>query len=309
MTWAPGEPVEIKDRLIADGGWIERTGLPRLQPVSAADRRSRSPAMPTAGSITSSGSTARRRRPHRALVRAPGAAPAREDQPRAGARRQAGHRQGHAARAGQARGRPLEFHRGVAAAGARPLQRLPQVGDPARQRGARPRRVRPLRLLRSHEEHHRGAARRAAGRREEPAANTRSRTSAASSSPPTTRPTASICRPTTAAISSRGPTSTRATSRRLLERPLALVRAAAGSRSSPTTCRTSTSPASTRRHRRRRPSAFFEIVNASRTPENPGKLNFGSATGGSAHLAGEMFRQMAGIEHGACCPIRVWLRR
>jgi tripartite-type tricarboxylate transporter receptor subunit TctC len=31
--------------------------------------------------------------------------------------------------------------------------------------------------------------------------------------------------------------------------------------------------------------------------QNPGKLNFGSAgTGGSTHLAGEMFRQMAGID-------------
>jgi tripartite-type tricarboxylate transporter receptor subunit TctC len=31
--------------------------------------------------------------------------------------------------------------------------------------------------------------------------------------------------------------------------------------------------------------------------KNPGKLNFGSAgTGGSTHLAGEMFRQMAGID-------------
>src|SRR3978361_611324 len=31
--------------------------------------------------------------------------------------------------------------------------------------------------------------------------------------------------------------------------------------------------------------------------QNPGKLNFGSAgTGGTAHLAGEMFRQMAGID-------------
>jgi tripartite-type tricarboxylate transporter receptor subunit TctC len=31
--------------------------------------------------------------------------------------------------------------------------------------------------------------------------------------------------------------------------------------------------------------------------QNPGKLNFGSAgTGGAAHLAGEMFRQMAGID-------------
>ena len=26
MTWAPGEPTEIKDRLIADGGWIPRQG-------------------------------------------------------------------------------------------------------------------------------------------------------------------------------------------------------------------------------------------------------------------------------------------
>jgi tripartite-type tricarboxylate transporter receptor subunit TctC len=31
--------------------------------------------------------------------------------------------------------------------------------------------------------------------------------------------------------------------------------------------------------------------------QNPGNLNFGSAgTGGTIHLAGEMFRQMAGIE-------------
>jgi Family of unknown function (DUF5906) len=26
MTWAPGKPMEIRDRLIADGGWIERKG-------------------------------------------------------------------------------------------------------------------------------------------------------------------------------------------------------------------------------------------------------------------------------------------
>ncbi|MFX8864382.1 tripartite tricarboxylate transporter substrate-binding protein, partial [Acinetobacter baumannii] len=31
--------------------------------------------------------------------------------------------------------------------------------------------------------------------------------------------------------------------------------------------------------------------------KNPGKLNFGSAgTGGTVHLAGEMFKQMAGVE-------------
>ena len=39
MTWAPGEPVMINDRLIADGGWIPPTGLPRVQPVPAADHR------------------------------------------------------------------------------------------------------------------------------------------------------------------------------------------------------------------------------------------------------------------------------
>ena len=26
MTWAPGKPMLIKDRLISDGGWIERPG-------------------------------------------------------------------------------------------------------------------------------------------------------------------------------------------------------------------------------------------------------------------------------------------
>lgn len=42
MTWAPGEPVEIKDRLINDGGWIDRKGCcvfnlyraPVIAPVS-----------------------------------------------------------------------------------------------------------------------------------------------------------------------------------------------------------------------------------------------------------------------------------
>ena len=27
MTWAPGEPMLIRDRLVADGGWIERNGV------------------------------------------------------------------------------------------------------------------------------------------------------------------------------------------------------------------------------------------------------------------------------------------
>ena len=44
MTWAPGEPVEIRDRLIADGGWFARPGCrvfnlyraPIIEPVAAA---------------------------------------------------------------------------------------------------------------------------------------------------------------------------------------------------------------------------------------------------------------------------------
>ena len=36
MTWAPGEPMLIQNRLISDGGWIERTGVTLLQPVSTA---------------------------------------------------------------------------------------------------------------------------------------------------------------------------------------------------------------------------------------------------------------------------------
>ena len=39
--------------------------------------------------------------------------------------------------------------------------------------------------------------------------------------------------------------------------------------------------------------------------QNPGKLNFGSAgTGGTIHLAGEMFKQMAGVDL-CTCPTRV----
>ncbi len=37
---------------------------------------------------------------------------------------------------------------------------------------------------------------------------------------------------------------------------------------------------------------------------NPGKLNFGSAGNGSAlHVAGELFKMMAGRRHGFTCPI------
>ena len=36
MTWAPGEPMLIRDRLIAEGGWIDAPGVHGLQPLPAA---------------------------------------------------------------------------------------------------------------------------------------------------------------------------------------------------------------------------------------------------------------------------------
>ena len=37
MTWGPSEPLEIRDRIINDGGWVERKGVSYSQPVSRAD--------------------------------------------------------------------------------------------------------------------------------------------------------------------------------------------------------------------------------------------------------------------------------
>ena len=132
-------PMLIKDRLVFDGGWIERQGVtcfnlyrpPRIELGDASEAGR--------GSITSA-NLSRRRRPHHPLARAPRAAPEREDQPRAGAGRRPGHRQGHAARAGQARGRAVELPRRLADASARPFNGFAKVGHPAGQRGARSRR-------------------------------------------------------------------------------------------------------------------------------------------------------------------------
>ena len=107
---------------------------------------------------------ATRSQAHRELAGTSGAATGREDQPRAGARRRAGHRQGHAPRAGEARGRAVEFLRSLAAAHAWAIQRLREVRHPAHQRGARSGRRQPLPVLRSHEGVHRRTAGRAARR-------------------------------------------------------------------------------------------------------------------------------------------------
>ena len=39
MTWCPGLPMLIPDRLVSDGGWIERQGRDLLQPLPAATAR------------------------------------------------------------------------------------------------------------------------------------------------------------------------------------------------------------------------------------------------------------------------------
>ena len=41
MTWAPGLPLEVRDRIINDGGWVERKGVVTLNlyrgPMSTLD--------------------------------------------------------------------------------------------------------------------------------------------------------------------------------------------------------------------------------------------------------------------------------
>ena len=134
--------------------------------------------------------------------------PRREDQPRARARRRQGIGKDTLLEPVKQAVGPWNF------AEVSPVQLLGRFNgflksvDPARLRGARPRRGQPLRLLRPHEGLHRLAARRAARSTRRTSANIRCSTSAASSSPPTTRRTASICPPTIAAITSRGPTLT-----------------------------------------------------------------------------------------------------
>ena len=76
MTWCPGFPMLIKDRLVVDGGWIERPDVtcfnlyrpPRLKLGDASTGRT--VARPCSQDLS------RRRRPHHPLAGAPGAAPA-----------------------------------------------------------------------------------------------------------------------------------------------------------------------------------------------------------------------------------------
>ena len=119
MTWAPGLPALICDRLISEGGWIEREGCrcfnlyrpPAIEPGNADQGRSLARPRPQG--------LWRRRGPHTALAGAPRAAPCRTRSitrsssavARASARIPCWSR--------SRRGRAVEFPRGLAAAHAR----------------------------------------------------------------------------------------------------------------------------------------------------------------------------------------------
>ena len=150
MTWAPGEPMLIEDRLISDGGWIERPGctvfnlyrpptiVPRAGDVAPWLDLVRK-VFPNEADHIVHWLAHRVQRPHEKINHAlvlggkPGIGKDTILEP-----------------VKQAIG-PWNFADVSPQAGARPLQRLPEVGHPARERGARPRRVRPLRLPRPHE--------------------------------------------------------------------------------------------------------------------------------------------------------------
>ena len=115
MTWAPGAPMVVRDKLVSNGGWLDRPGCavfnlyipPQIQPRQSGRRfnvdQSCSEDLPD------------RRGSHYQVVGASCAAARGEDQSRARAWRWHGHRQGHALGPGQVCRRPLEFQRSRAA--------------------------------------------------------------------------------------------------------------------------------------------------------------------------------------------------
>jgi hypothetical protein len=161
MTWAPGLPMIIEDRLLVEGGWIDRPGVA----ADHAARRSR-PCQAVARSRRAD--LPRRYAAHSVLARASRAAPTREDQPRAGAERPAGDWQGYDPGADQALPWRVEFPRGQAQPGGRAVQFVFARCDRAGQRIARSRRNRLVPLLWVYEGLHGGPARDIALRREEP---------------------------------------------------------------------------------------------------------------------------------------------
>ena len=91
MTWAPGFPEIIVDRLIAEGGWIHRPKVSCLNLYRPATLNLATPPKPALGSTTFK-ELPRRRRAHYEVPRASGAASRAEDKPCAYAWRKSGHR-------------------------------------------------------------------------------------------------------------------------------------------------------------------------------------------------------------------------
>ncbi len=52
MTWAPGQPLVISDRLVSGGGWIERPGCHCFNLYRPPQRRTVMPALQARGSST-----------------------------------------------------------------------------------------------------------------------------------------------------------------------------------------------------------------------------------------------------------------
>ena len=163
MTWAPGLPMQIRDRLISDGGWIERGGC-LLQSVSAADDRARQSGRGRAVARPRSQSLRRRCGAHvRWLAHRVQRPERRSITPWCSAARRASARTRCSSRSSMRSGRGISTRCRRSTCSARFNGFLKSV-DPARQRGARPRRHRSLPVLRPHEDIHSRAARRAAGR-------------------------------------------------------------------------------------------------------------------------------------------------
>jgi hypothetical protein len=140
MTWAPGLPMLIENRLVAKGGWIKRDGVTCFNLYIPPTIELGDPNDVEMWLTHIKTGIPRRRRPHHHVVRASAAEARRKDQSRAFPRRWGGYRQGHHSRTGEACGWAVEFFRNIGEEDARPVQRTCQECDPSRRRGARPRR-------------------------------------------------------------------------------------------------------------------------------------------------------------------------
>ena len=222
MTWAPGETTVIEHRLIADGGWIPRTGCsvfnlyraPIIEPVSG----SAAPWLDHVKRLYGSDAdhvinwlAQRVQRPHEKINHALVLG------------RQTGHREGYVcwnrSNVRSAHGISPRCRRSRCSGGST----ASQISHPARERGARPRRLRPLRLLRTHEEPTRPRRRTYSASTRRTCASTASQLSPASSSRPTTSTDGIYLPADDRRHFVAGPHLDRTTSRPILESALGLV--------------------------------------------------------------------------------------